>query len=155
MRRQRRRATLARRAAAAALLASILMVAGAEADDRGYLYPYAYPYDPYWDLRIHDDLRLSREVREMNDKLRRQQLKLDEQIEEQQEQTRLLRQQESAQQRATGRQACFHRMDGALNLCDRLFKAESDQHADCVETVNDMHPGCAWELSRRRPDPAN
>lgn len=151
--------TAAQRVVAISVLFAATVLPGSlEADERGYRhdpYRYAYPIDPYWDLRAYDDLGLRREVRELNDKLRRQQFQLKEQGREQQEQTRLLRQQDSAQQRATARQACFDRMDGALNLCDRLFEDKPDGHSGCIDLAKEMHPGCAWELARPGRGPAD
>ena len=79
----------------------------------------------------------------LGDQMKRQQRQLDEQIRQQQEQTRLLKQQQSGQLRITGRQACYYRTEGGLDLCDRLFGATSTKNAACVETVKEMNSGCA------------
>lgn len=136
-----------------AMLVLAALVPIAAAGDYGYGRPYRhyYSYDPYWDLRLHDDQRTRQEIRGLNRKMQRQQRQIDEQVQEQREQTRLLRQQESAQSRATARQACFYRVDGALDLCDRLFELASEKHAGCVSTAKEMNPGCNLDIAR----PAN
>ena len=121
-------------------------VTGANAVDYRFGYSNSYHY-PYGGFRANESFRLRREIDHLGDQVQRQQRQLDAQIRQQQEQTRLLRQQQSAQQQLTARQACYYRTNGGLDLCDRLFDARSKKHAACVETVSEMNPGCAEDVS--------
>ena len=127
-----------------AMLVCMACIPTAQAKDYrfGYSTSYHYPYG------VHENFRLQREMNHMGDEMRRQQRKLDEQTRLQQKQIRLLKQQQSAQQRVTARQACYYRYDGGLDLCDSLFAATSKKHATCVETVAEINPGCAEDIAR-------
>lgn len=135
-----------RMAGISAMLLCVASVPGAVAADHRFGYPsgHYFPYEPYG---VHENFRLRREMNDLNDQMRRQQRLLDEQIRQQQEQTRLLRQQQSMQQRVTVGQACYYRLDGGLNLCDRLFDAASKKHAACVETAIELNPECAADIA--------
>lgn len=99
-------------------------------------YPDGY-YGPGSNFELRQDMK------HLDDQMRRQQRQLQEQARQQQEQTQLLRQQQSAQQRLTAMQACYYRLNGGLDLCERLFDAASEENAACIETVNELNPGCA------------
>ena len=122
------------------LMCAACLPGAAAADYRfGYSNSFYYPYGAYG---AHDSLRFQRQIDHLNDQMQRQQRTLDEQSRRQQQQTQLLRQQQSAQQQFTARQACHYRLDGGLELCDRLFGSASKTHAECVETAKEMNFGC-------------
>lgn len=117
---------------------------GAEATHHkfGYSNSYYYPYG------FHENFRLRREIDHLGIQMKRQQRRLNEQNRQQREQTRLLRQQQSKQLQTTGRQACYYRLDGGLDLCDRLFGTASTERAACVITAKEINSGCADDLTR-------
>lgn len=135
-----------------AMLVCVACIPTAQAKDYRFGYSNSYHY-PYGSYGIHENFRLQREMNHMGDEMRRQQRKLDGQTRLQQEQIHLLRQQRSAQQRVTARQACYYRYDGGLDLCDSLFAATSKKHAACVETVAEINPGCAEDIARSTTKP--
>ena len=130
-----------------AILFCAACVPGAKAAEYrfGYSNSYYYPYGGYG---AHENFRLRREIDHLGDEVQSQQRLLDEQIRQQQEQTQLLRKQQSAQRRTSARQACYYRLDGGLDLCDRLFDTASKKHAACVETVKEMNSGCSEDIAR-------
>ena len=132
------------RIGAALVFAACVPVTQAGGYGSGYSDGYYSPHDAYG---FHENYRLRREMNDLNDQVRRQQRLLDEQVRQQKQQTQLLRQQKSAIRRDTARQACYYRLEGGLDLCDRLFDAASQEHAACVETVEEMNPGCAADLA--------
>lgn len=129
-------------------VAVILILAGcmtrAQATDYPFDYPSSHHY-PYRGYGVHETFRLQSKIDRMSAQMRRQQRTLDGL---QEEQARLLMQQQSAQNRVTARQACFYRYDGGLDLCDRLFDAKSKEHDTCVEAVIEVNPGCAEDIAR-------
>ena len=129
----------------ALLVAAFFQQAAATGHWPGYSHSHYYRYG------VHENLRLRREIGQLDDQLKRQQRRLNEQTRQQGEQTRLLRQQQAERLQTTGRQACYYRLDGGLDLCDRLFGAASPKHAACVETARELNAGCAEHLAR----PAN
>ena len=135
-----------------AMLVCVACIPTAQAKDYRFGYSNSYHY-PYGSYGIHENFRLQREMNQMGDEMRRQQRKLDGQTRLQQEQIHLLRQQQSAQQRVTARQACYYRYDGGLDLCDSLFTMTSKKHAACVETVAEINPGCAEDIARSTTKP--
>lgn len=126
------------------MLVCVTSVSTAHAADYRYGYSNSYRY-PYSGYGVHENFRLQKKIDRMVDQMRRQQKALDDL---QEEQARLLRQQQSAQHRVTAKQACYYRYDGGLDLCDRLFDTTSREHAACAETVVDMNPGCAEDIAR-------
>ncbi len=123
------------------ILAAFVQAAEAADYRFGYSNSYYYPYG------VHENFRLRREIDHLGEQMKRQQRQLDEQMRHQVEQTRLLKQQQSEQLRITGRQACYYRTNGSLDLCDRLFSGTSTKHAACVKTVKEMNSGCAEDFS--------
>lgn len=110
-----------------------------------YFYPNAY-------YGLQNSFGLRRDMMRLDDQIQQQQWQLDEQTRQQQDQTRLIRQQQSTQQRVTAMQACYYRFNGGLDLCDRLFAKESEKHASCVEKVEELNSGCASDMSRPAPN---
>ena len=110
-------------------------------------YRFGYSNSHYYRYGVHENFRLRREIDNLSDQMKRQQRRLDEQTRQQQEQTRLLQQQQSEQLQITGKQACYYRTNGGLDLCDRLFGATSTKHSACVETVREMNSGCAEDFA--------
>ena len=123
------------------LVAAFLQGAEATHHSFGYSNSHYYPYG------LHENFRLRREIDHLGNQVTRQQRRLNEQNRLQREQTRLLRQQRSKQLQTTGRQACYYRLDGGLDLCDRLFGAASTKHAACVETAKEINSGCAEDFT--------
>lgn len=117
---------------------------GAEASQ----FKFGYSNSHYYPYGFHDNFRLRREIDHLGDQVKRQQRRLNEQNRLQREQTRLLKQQQSNQLQTTGRQACYYRLDGGLDLCDRLFGSASTEHAACIETAKEINAGCAEDLMR-------
>ena len=142
MHRNKRRKSTRRSVGVSLLLACAACIPeGHSADYRfGYSHGFNHLYGKHG---IHDHFRLRRELDQLDEQMRRQQRQLDRQMRQQQEQTRLLREQQSARHRLTARQACHYRLNGGLDLCDRLFDTASEKQAACVETVMEMNPGCA------------
>ena len=111
----------------------------------GYSNSHYYPNSGYL---YQDNFRLRRELGRIDEQMQRQQRQLDEQSRQQQEQTRLLRLQQSGQQQFSAMQACHYRLNGGLDVCDRLFKPKSDRHRGCVEAAMELNPGCAADATR-------
>ena len=91
----------------------------------------------------------------MRAQMQHQQKKLDEQVRLQKEQTRLLREQQSAQHRVTAMQACYYRFDAGLDLCEDLFDRKSTEYAACRKKVVEKNPGCTSDVARPVPMSGN
>lgn len=85
----------------------------AQAENYRYGYPYRqyYPYDNYG---FYDNFGLRQDIHRLGEQVKRQQRVLRKQVRQQDEQTRFLRQQQSAQDRVTAMQACYYRFNGSL-----------------------------------------